>query len=407
MKSARIDIPLAVVGCDFRTAATMFRECLVSTRETRARLFQAMRRMDSDAGFVALETCNRVEWVVFTETPSWIAEILLAQMVHTWKQVFPGIEDLPVPAVHIGEDAARHILRVAVGRESLATGEAQIARQLQSALKRAQTEKTSSVILNRLGSAAGRLAKIGYRIGFRSNRRQGIHGLTVRYLDRHFRGKPHGKRVLVVGMGSIGRKTAQAVAERKGFAVTRVNRTLHPGGRDWHTLEELPGLSRNADALVVATGSLTPILDASLVAAGTRSAPLLIMDIGIPRQVHPELRAAPGVCYRNLDHLIELDQEGVDHEMERRLELELNVELEQFRRCCRERGMVHLLDKIHRGRQEAVRNRLGPFLAAHLDGVDKAVRKKVEVAVRRFLQDYADGIHRALHDALEDRLDKK
>ncbi len=364
MKGTRPDIPLVVVGCDFRSAPTVFRERLVSAPEDRERLFQSIRRIDADAGLVVLQTCNRFEWIVSTENPAWMAEILLAQMSAAWHTAFPGLPEYPLPAVYLGEKAALHLLRVAVGLESLATGESQIAGQFQSALQDALAEKTSSMVLNRLGSCAGRLAKIGYRIGFRSSQRKGIHGLTVQFLKRHFADAGSCRRVLVAGMGKIGRRTAQTMEEEGGFTVLRINRSIPEGSTDWHPLERLPELSREADAMVAATGALTPVFRAGHLDLGSRTQPLLIMDIGIPGQVDPELREHPGVLYRNIDHLMDLDQDGVDGVVEKRLEEELVAELELFRRFCRERDMVYLLEKIHQGRQEVLRNRLTPFLEA-------------------------------------------
>ena len=97
--------------------------------------------------------------------------------------------------------------------ESLAVGEAQIAGQFQAALNRAQEEKTTSPILNRLSHIAGRIAKSGYRIGFRSNYKQGIHGLVIKFLHNYYGEKIGKKYILVVGMGEIGRKTSGLLEE--------------------------------------------------------------------------------------------------------------------------------------------------------------------------------------------------
>ncbi len=208
--ASRPDIPLAVVACDFRSAPTALREWLVSTRESRQSLFEAIRRIDPCAGFMTLETCNRVEWIISTEQPSWLAQMLKARMVSLWEQALLPPDVFPTPVVFMGEAAAARLLRVAVGMESLALGEAQIAGQLQAALKSAQEGNTASVILNRLGSAAGRLARTASRLGFRSNHKQGIHGLVAQYLEARL-GGPDTKTILVAGMGKIGRKTAAVV----------------------------------------------------------------------------------------------------------------------------------------------------------------------------------------------------
>jgi glutamyl-tRNA reductase len=52
--------------------------------------------------------------------------------------------------IHQGDDAIRHIFRVASSLDSLIVGEPQILGQIKDAYRRATSQKTSGVILNRL-----------------------------------------------------------------------------------------------------------------------------------------------------------------------------------------------------------------------------------------------------------------
>ena len=403
-----ITIPLVVVGCDYRTAATVFREKLVTTPEKRALLFHALGRIDPAAGLAVLETCNRVEWIVSTENPQWMGELLKARMISLWKNAFRELDSHPVPAVHVGDRAIEHVFRVVVGMESLATGEAQIAGQFQSALKQARKEATTSPILNRLASAAGRLAKAGYRVGFRSNHRQGIHGLVGRYLGRHFPEESGPRQVLVVGMGNIGRKTAHLLEEREQFRVIRVNRTVRPEHQGtWRNLDELAELSCGADALVIATGGLSPVLTAERLELDDRERPLLIMDIGIPRQVAASVQQHPSVLYRNIDDLLDLPPEDDNPEARLLLDEEIDREMERFTRFCMERDMVHLLDRIHQGRQEYTYQRIPTFVESQFSGMDEKTRNEVASAMKKFIGEYASDIHTALQTALEDYWSQK
>jgi glutamyl-tRNA reductase len=403
-----IDIPLAVVGCDFRIASTPLRERLVSTDEQRAELFQAIRRIDPEAGFAALETCNRVEWIVSTENPRWMAELLKARVIALWNEAFAGRAEIPEPLALVGFDALRHLLRVVVGMESLATGEAQIAGQFQDALGRARKEKTSSVVLHRLSSMGGRLAKAGYRLGYRSNHRQGIHGLVCRLFQAEFGEAPEPLGVLVVGMGKIGRKTAQMLEETLGYRVVRVNRTVRPEHSGiWRPLDELPELTADARALVVATGALQPVITAERLGLASRGEPLLIMDIGIPRQVDPAVQGHGLVRYRTIDDLLHLPQEAANAAAAAALEREIEREMERFARFCMERDMATLLDCIHRGRQEYIYKRMPQVLDAKLGHLENGLRKEVEAAVKQLIGEYANDIHSGLQAALEEFWSRK
>jgi glutamyl-tRNA reductase len=416
------EIPLLVVGFDFRIASSALREQLVTTEEERAYMFGAIKRLDDSAGLLVLETCNRLEWIVSTQHPQWIAELLKARMLSKWQDAFPHYKNLPSPYEFREEEAVRHVLRVVVGLESLAMGEAQIAGQFQTALIRAQEEKTSSPIINRLSHVSGRIARSGFKMGFRSNYRQGIHGLTARFLERHFleldenhslshtRDDPENepireldkKQVLVVGMGDIGRRTAALIEETFQCTVERLNRTVKPENRNaWITLDRLTGFSETADALVVATGAPVPIIDNDILSVADREKPLLIMDIGIPRQVAEPVHSNPDVIYRNIDHLMDVGGSAGQCACIDKLKKEIEKEFLRFKQFCRGREMSDLLSRIHSGRLELTENRIPDFVGSHLSDLEPLRRKKIEKAMKQFIKDYSNEIFFAFHDTME------
>ena len=90
---------------------------------------------------MALDTCNRTEWVAVGENPAWVAQLMQAEAIHRLATLGPDAEP-PRPFVYVGEEAASHVLRVAIGLESLARGEHQIAGQVHDSFTRAREENT-------------------------------------------------------------------------------------------------------------------------------------------------------------------------------------------------------------------------------------------------------------------------
>ncbi|MCP4215598.1 MAG: hypothetical protein GY765_13170 [bacterium] len=400
------EIPLLVIGCDFRIASSAMREKLVTDPEERGRLYTSIKKTDDTAGLLVLETCNRLEWVVSTREPEWIAGILEAWVLNKWQREFPDTPNLPTPYIYRGKKAVGHMLRVVVGMESLAAGEAQIAGQFQAALKRAQKEKTTSPIINRLGHIAGRIAKSGTKIGYRSNYRQGIHGLVTKYFKKHFDANLSDKIILVAGMGEIGRRTASLIEETFQCKVIPLNRTITAAQQGkWISLAELNQFGTQADALVVATSGSVPVIDEKLLQPHLRGesgkAPLLIMDIGIPRQVTEQLQNHRSVIYRNIDHLMDFSADNGKCICNKQLEEEIQKEFQQFKRFCRGRDMSNLLTGIHSGRLELTETLIPGFVSSQLADLDEQRQKKIEGAMKQFVRDYSNQLFSAFHDTME------
>lgn len=395
-------IPLVVVGCDFRIASSGLRELLVTTEQARSDLFKAIQQIDPNAGFMALETCNRIEWILSTVVPEWIGEILAARMVSHWQTDNEEITQLANPYSYYHDDAARHVLRVVVGMESLATGEAQIAGQFQRAVRRAQREGTSSCTLNSLAAIAGRLAKLAYKIGFRAHHSHGIHGLTASFILDRVKPKSTDLLVLVVGMGEIGKRTADVLHELIGCRVLRFNRTVAQRHSSvWLPLPSLPNYTQEADALIIATSARTPIIDASLIDQTGRTQPLLLMDLGIPRQVEEKLRTTRGIDYRTLDDLLE--ERGAEPEQQLRDQMEQKITraLNRFRRSCRERNMVKLLDTLAQQRQVFLQQFVPQFVREQVNDMAEPLRKRIEEAMKQLLRAYSNEVFKVIHLTVE------
>jgi glutamyl-tRNA reductase len=398
----KTEIPLLVVGFDFRIASSALREKLVSTEEGRQHLLAEIHKVDDSAGLLILETCNRLEWIVSTRLPGWLAEMLKARMLSRWYESFPQLKHFPSPYVFTEKEAVIHVLQVVVGMQSLATGEAQIAGQFQTALKRAQNEKTTSAVINRLGHIAGRIAKSGFKMGFRSNYRQGVHGLVVKYMENHFKENLADKHILVAGMGEIGRRTTGLIEETFKCKVQPVNRTIketHQG--KWQPLSELKRLSLTADALVVATGGTTAVIGHENLSLAGRHEPLLIMDIGIPRQVTDGAQVHSMSQYRNIDHLMELGEANEKSVHVTQLEAEIRKEFRHFKQFCRGREMSALLSEIHAGRLELTQKRIPDFVASQLSDLDDKRRKDIDNALKQFIKDYSNSLFQAFHQTME------
>jgi glutamyl-tRNA reductase len=397
MKHSRVDLPLCVVGCDFRKASSSVRSKLVLNDAEAIRIFQELKNNEAADGFVDLHTCNRNEWLVSSNAPQWAAQLLRAQFVqrigdqdHSWFE----------PYTYLGEEAARHIFRVTVGQESLVIGERQIGSQLQKAFERARERRTSSRVLNGLGTIAGRLARTALRKGYLGPSAIGIHSLAVSYI-RHKIPKDRKATIAVIGLGTIGRRVLSFLAENPLWTVIACNRTI-PHGRKG-AIRPLSMLARTlaeVDTAVVCTSALQPVVRPEQWSGRNVKQPLLILDIGIPEQVVrtplPKSIVVAGLdeltnhyysTYKN--RLLGVGQQ-IDHLVEQALET--------YKMFCSERLFAAMLETVRKRHKKIVIDELPQLLTVYLDTLPPSLRSRLELDLRAMLLSYTKEMFHAIKE---------
>jgi glutamyl-tRNA reductase len=201
-----------------------------------------------------------------------------------------------------GELAVRHLLRVTSGLESFVLGENEIAGQVRTAAQTSREAGASGTELNRLfETAAGAARAVKARTTFGRTRRS-VGVAAIDWVAARFDGDLTDRRVLVVGAGQVA-KVAVAHAGALGARVTVANRSRRRAegiAVDGVRVVDLGALDEqlaSADAVVVATAAPQPLIDISSVRAADLdpAAPLLLVDVSLPRNVHPSVRAVPAV----------------------------------------------------------------------------------------------------------------
>lgn len=381
------DLPLAVVGVDFRDASTRYRAALTLAEEERSQLAKALEVVGGD-GLVVVETCNRTEWIVAARDPSWCGQLLASQMIERWLRADLG-PDLPAPKVRVGDEAARHVLRLAVGLESLVQGEREIAGQLGKALKSSREDGRSTAELNILASSVGRVSRKVQRNAPLHGRAVGVHSLAVGVLCHHL--DPATDAVVLVGLGSIGRKVEESLRYH-GFRFTSCNRSERPGAEP---LSELPRLLRDAAGVVLATGAPSPVLRLEHLAERLDD-PLLVVDIGSPPQCAETVRARSEVEVLGIDDLVGHHTDRAGAERFARAETFVEAELAHYKSRIAKHRLRSLLDDNQRSLRDVLDHELPATLAEHLPTLDPRARHELEVALRALIRKQAHVVHEAL-----------
>jgi glutamyl-tRNA reductase len=257
---------------------------------------------------VAIVTCNRTE-IYGVSSISEPAEQALAQLANC--AGLTAEELVPHVSIQYGDDAVRHLFRVAAGIDSLIIGEPQILGQVRDAATQAREGGYSGPILERLFNYAivtGKRARHETTI----SRGAGSVSQAAVELARETLGDLAGRQGLVIGLGEMGQLVARNLAAHGLSELRLCNRSpepaaqlahqLHASGVAWDALDDVLA---TVDIGVSATSARQPILTRprlESILERRAGRPLLLIDIAVPRDIEPDSRHVPGL------HLYDLDQ---------------------------------------------------------------------------------------------------
>lgn len=281
---------------------------------------------DTVQGAVVVATCNRFEAYLDLDAPEGESPVPAVQEAIQAVGAVAGLEPDELRAtfgfVH-GNAVAGHLFSVASGLESVVVGEGEIAGQVRRSLERARTEGTTTPALERLfqrASQTSRRVKNETGIGGegRSLVRLALDLAESRVTDWA------ATRVLLVGTGRFAGASLAALRNR-GVTDVRVH---SPSGRGaqfaaGHGIEAVPRAeyakaAAEADIIVTCTTAEHHVVDKTLIAVGREqlgtsvtllsrgTAPVrdvrqLVIDLGLPRNVAPDVVEVPGVDLLDLE----------------------------------------------------------------------------------------------------------
>ncbi|MCS7483002.1 glutamyl-tRNA reductase [Umezawaea endophytica] len=311
-----------VVGLSHRTAPVPVLERVTVSEPDLGKVLEELLRSPSVSEAMLLSTCNRVEVYAVVETfhggMNDVVGVLAAQAGAEPAELFEHLY------VHYAAAAVEHVFRVAGGLDSMVVGEAQILGQLRSSYTTADAAGT-------VGRALHELAQNALRVGKRVHTETGIDHAGASVVSEALSDAEAvlsgssgtaglaGRRALVVGAGSMG-GLATAHLRRAGIGeVVIANRTAANGARLAQSLvaEGVPASSvdlvelrselADADVVFACTGSMDTVVGVDLLAAALLdrdpSRPLVICDLGLPKDVDPAAADLAGVTVVDLETL--------------------------------------------------------------------------------------------------------
>ena len=312
-------MPLLALGISHHTAPVEIRERVAMNPPDYAARIRQLLGIEGVEEAVILGTCNRTEIYCFASQPM---EQELLNWLHQSHSITPGQLD-PHFYHHTGEDAVRHLVRVAGGLDSLVLGEAQILGQIKEAWQISQAAGGAGRVLDRLFQHTFAAAK-----SIRHNSGIGTHPVSIAYtavsLARQIFGDLSSQNVVLIGAGEMIRLCGIHLREQGIARIEIVNRSLPAAqelaaelGATASALESLSEVLPRADILISSTASPVAIIGLAAVKAALkkrRHRPMFMVDIAVPRDVDPAVQELDDVFLYTIDDL----QTVVDENMQQR-----------------------------------------------------------------------------------------
>jgi len=382
---------LFTVGLSHRTAPVDLRESVDFSRGGAGEALAALAGRGISKEMVVLSTCNRAEIyaVAGPDGPDAIARF------------FAEYHELPLARltdhlyVRHGDEAARHLFRVAAGLDSLVVGEPQILGQVKTAYSTASDRGYTSAVINRLFHTA---FGVGKRVRTETGLSEGA--VSVSYaaiaLARKIFGDLTGLNVLILGAGGMAKLTGThlkarvrqiTIASRTLAAADRLARELGGQAVAW---SDLTSVLSTADIVITATGAVDPVLTRASVAdvmRPRRQRPLFIIDIAVPRDVQPSVGDLEQVFLYNIDDLQGIVKENLTRrssELER-AEAIVAEEVAKFTAWLHSREVIPTVVAL-RDRFETIRQSELARLEPKLAGLPPEARARVDEITQLLVQ---------------------
>lgn len=303
-------LKLVLVGLNHRTADLEIRE-RAAVQE--GRLPELLREISENPAIketMIISTCNRVEMIArandlndglaalesFIVTGSGLTQTQLKDKLYRYTD----------------SQAVRHLFRVACSLDSMILGEPQILGQVKNSYSLATEARTVGAYLNTLLQATFHVAK---RV--RSETSIGEYSVSASSaaveLARKVLGDLKNSSILIVGAGKMGEMTIRHLASSGAGVIRVTNRSPEAAAAlaaqfngSAVPFPELPHWIARSDIVIVSTGAPNVVLSRAMADSIMRErkhAPIVLVDLSVPRNIDPSVAELDGVFCYDIDDL--------------------------------------------------------------------------------------------------------
>jgi glutamyl-tRNA reductase len=387
-------VSVVVIGLQHKQAPLSLLEAVAVGDADLHKVLAALSHRRNLQETVVLSTCLRTEvYSVVDRFHDAVAEVYEVLSEHSG---VPTEELAARATVRFDDDVTSHLFSVTAGLESTVVGESEVVGQVRRAFEQAREEGVCGPVLSALFQHA-------LQTGKRVRTETGIARGTTSFAHSAVtvaRGEDGGglrdKRVVVVGAGEMGLGVCRALCDIPAAAaprsivvvsrsVTRAEELVREAGGATKlragALEGVHAELAQADVVLSAVAAESHVLSAAHFSGVV--GPMLVIDLGVPRNVDPAVGTLATVTLLDMDTLSVSVSRALGDREEETVPARAIIadEVERFRTASRQRGAAPVIAAL-RARLESLRMSELERHRAQLADLSESEWEQVDVATR-------------------------
>lgn len=365
---------LVIIGLNHRTAPVEVRERFWMSGCRQAEALAMLSQAEGIEEILVFSTCKRTEFVAWGDATLAVNSVLRFLTAEydlklcEWNSFYRLLD----------EQALAHAFRVGCGLDAICIGEKNIARQVSAAWQQARNAGSSGQFLDAVLQKT-----LALRRRVRKETPLGAHCISAPVAAVELAARIYGslahRNIVLLGAGRMGEIACKELTGRGAQAVAVVNRTESrarnlaqiPGVRACALDDRWPALVK-ADLVIAATsapGFIFTSDDMKKLAVERKGRKLMLIDLALPRNIDPIVRAFDGVLLYDLEDLERaVEPRAGIRAGEQQAEEIVLAEVQAFKKdlladhsSADATDLRHRLDEICRQELESFRLEQGPF----------------------------------------------
>lgn len=386
-----VPVMIGVIGVSHKSASVRVREKLAFDSNEAGFLASAILKNKYFREVVILSTCNRTEIYFVAE------EICTNGAFKSIKSILTDTcnleEDIqPYLFQYYHKETVRHLFKVVSGLDSMILGEYQIVSQVKAAYADAEENGRIGKIFHRFFNKALACSK---HVRMSTPFNQGAFSVSyaaVEKCNEQFADLAS-RSILLIGAGDTGELVLKNLVRKGCHNIQITNRTKDKA-------EELASLYKgkvlpfenlmhgihDAEIIISSITCKDPILEATQIKPWLNGHEKMVMiDLGVPRNIHPNVSEIPGMTLLNVDDLEEVIAMNAERKQEYVSLAEEIVEthVNEYTKWLNEQNLAPTIKNIEKAIVSLYQNELDAYKNSLSDAELEEIRKFNEYMSRK------------------------